>query len=78
MTEFFTLIGVTYHLNLEEMILQNIEPKILEMKNIMKMWSTRKLTVMGRVVVVKTLIIPKIKLINCFTKHTSYCFTINK
>ena len=37
----------------------NYEQKI-EMKNLIKIWSIRKLTVLGRIVVFKSLIIPKI------------------
>ena len=38
----------------------NYEQKIIEMKNLIKIWLIRKLTVLGRIVIFKSLIIPKI------------------
>ena len=59
-SEQFSLLGVNISLNMQQMIDENYEHKILEMKNTIKQWSTRKLTVFGRITVVKTLVILKI------------------
>ena len=56
----FNLLGVQFSVNLEEIIVNNFEQKILEMKKLTKHWLSRKLTVLGRITVVKTLIISKI------------------
>jgi hypothetical protein len=45
---------------LEHIIQLNYDTKIVEMQNLLKLWAIRKLTVLGRITVLKTLIIPKI------------------
>ena len=45
---------------MEHIVEQNYDSKILEMQNLMRLWSCRKLTVLGRITVLKTLIMPKL------------------
>lgn len=55
----FTLLGVHYSVNLKEMIKLNFELCNLKIKKILKSWSSRDLTPIGRISVVKTFIISK-------------------
>ena len=56
----FTLLGVKFSLNLEEIVEMNFKDKIREIKNLLISWSKRMLTPYGRIVVVKSLAIAKI------------------
>ena len=73
----FNLLGIVFSVNLENIVELNYETKLLDMKKTIKLWSIRKLTAMGRITVLKTIIIPKLtylfislpnpsnKLLNC-------------
>jgi hypothetical protein len=54
----FKLLGVNFDIDLAKLEKINFEDKILEMKQLIKQWSRRNLTVIGRITVVKTLILP--------------------
>ena len=56
----FSLLGINFTLNLNEIIESNFDSKIKQIKNLIKIWSFRKLTVLGRITILKTLIISKI------------------
>ena len=56
----FCLLGIKFNTNLKEMISENFDPKLEEINLLIKVWSKRKLTVFGRIVVLKTLIFSKI------------------
>ena len=47
------------------MIKINFEKKIIEIKSLLKQWSKRQLTPIGRITVIQTLILPK--LVHLFT-----------
>ena len=54
------LLGINFTLNLEDILIYNFDSKIKQIQNVIKLWSLRKLTVLGRVTIIKTLIIPKL------------------
>ena len=56
----FMLLGINFTLNLEDILIYNFDSKIKQIQNVIKLWSLRKLTVLGRVTIIKTLIIPKL------------------
>ena len=53
------LLGINLTLNLEDIIICNVDSIIKQIQNVIKLWSLRKLTVLGRVTIIKTLIILK-------------------
>ena len=56
----FDLLGIKFSVNLEEIEDLNYLPKLLEIRKIINQWKLRKLTPIGRITVIKTLIIPKL------------------
>ena len=56
----FMLLGINFTLNLEDILIYNFDSKIKQIQNVIKLWSLRKLTVLGSVTIIKTLIIPKL------------------
>jgi hypothetical protein len=56
----FTLLGINFSVNLEQIIELNYDSKIIEIQKLMKVWSIRILTVLGRITVLKSLILPKL------------------
>ena len=61
-------------------VMRNYERTILMMKTLIKQWSTTKLTVLGRIIVLKTLIVPKIihLIIYLPNPHENFIKYINK
>lgn len=55
----FDLLGIKFSVNLQEMPELNYKSKFLEIEQTIKQWKSRKLTPIGRIVVIKTLIVPK-------------------
>jgi len=56
----FKILGIEFSLNLQEMVEKNYKDKLKEIKKLMANWSTRYLTALGRNVVLKSLILPKL------------------
>ena len=56
----FMLLGINFTLNLEDILIYNFDSKIKQIQNVIKLWSLRKLTVLGSVTIIKTLIIRKL------------------
>ena len=54
------LLGIVFSVNLENIVELNYETKLLDIKKSIKLWSIRKLTALGRITVLKTIIIPKL------------------
>lgn len=54
----FKLLGINFDVDLNRIVKINYDEKLIQIKNIMKQWSRRNLTVIGRITVVKTLVIP--------------------
>ena len=60
-TDTFTSLGITYDMtDLENITNLNIEPKILEMNKQIRIWQTRNLTLIGKILIIKSLLISKI------------------
>lgn len=51
---------MTFTNNLQENIIKNIEPKLISFKNCLKQWDYRKLTLMGKITVIKSFALPKL------------------
>lgn len=56
----FTILGIKFSCNLEEMLDLNFKDKIKQIENELKLWSKRILTPFGRITILKTLIISKL------------------
>ena len=56
----FTVLGVRFSTNLEEMIELNFNCKVREIKNLLIQWAKRNLTPFGKITVIKTLAMSKI------------------
>lgn len=56
----FDLLGIKFSVTLDEMSSINNEPKLSDIKRILNQWKLRKLTPIGKISVIKTLILPKL------------------
>ena len=56
----FTLLGVKFDTDLNKMVLDNYNSKLTEMKSLIKTWSKRNISVLGKITVVKSIILPKL------------------
>ena len=54
------ILGIIITRNLEEMVKLNYDIKIANMKTIIKTWSFRNLTIMGKITIIKSLIISQL------------------
>ena len=60
-TDTFTVLGVQYNVNkMSDITTINIEKKINDIKNLIKLWQARKLSPYGKVTVIKSLFLSKI------------------
>ena len=76
----FKLLGTDFSLDLSYMPDLNFRKKIIDVSKILKSWQHRKLTLLGKVTIIKTLALPK--LINLLTSlpnlKQSLCNDLNK
>ena len=56
----FDFLGVIFDTNLEAMVTKNYDKCMTSMKKLISIWEKRNLTVLGRVVVIKSLVLPKL------------------
>ena len=49
-----------FYTDTKQNLLQNIKPKLQDFKNCLKQWQHRKLTLMGKITVIKTFALPKL------------------
>ena len=56
----FKVLGINFSINLDSMIDINFKTKVKEISSLLKSWQHRKLTLMGKITVIKTLASPKI------------------
>ena len=54
----FKLLGINFDVDLDKIVNINYNERILQIKKLIKIWSKRNLTVIGKITVVKTLILP--------------------
>lgn len=55
----FKLLGIDFSVNLDEMMDINFKPKMEKVKNQLAQWERRNLTVIGKITVIKTVVLPK-------------------
>ena len=53
-------LGITFHTNHELFIKENIDKKIEEFNNVLKQWQHRKISILGRITVIKSLALLKL------------------
>jgi exonuclease III len=53
-------LGITFSSNVENIVLKNLEPKLSDFTNCLKSWEHRKLSLMGKITVIKTFALPKL------------------
>ena len=56
----FSYLGIDFHSDLSKMVKMNYDKKLIEISALLKSWSKRYLTPIGRITVLKTLAIPKL------------------
>ena len=54
----FRLLGILFHVDLEKMLNLNYEPKLQCIRNSISYWKKRQLTPFGKIIVVKSLLVP--------------------
>ena len=54
----FKLLGIHFHVDLDKMNKINNDEKIIKIKNIIKLWKRRYLTPLGKITVIKSLLLP--------------------
>ena len=54
----FKLLGINFDVDLEKIVKINYSERIVQIKNTLNQWSKRNLTVIGRITVIKTLVLP--------------------
>jgi hypothetical protein len=59
-TQGATCLGVYTSNNLEEMTRNNVEEKLQKIQGLLKLWALRKLTLIGKVRIINTLIVPQL------------------
>lgn len=60
----FDLLGIKFSVNLKKMPELIYKSKFLEIEQTIKQWKSRKFTPIGRIVVIKTLILPQMNHLN--------------
>ena len=55
----FEMLGIEFCVNLAEMVTLNFDKQISKIRSLLQQWSRRLLTPIGRITVLKTIIIPK-------------------
>ena len=56
----FKLLGITFSVDLDQMIVLNYKPRLKEIENTINRWSKQTLTPFGKITIIKTLIISKL------------------
>ena len=54
----FKLLGITFNIDLDEIVKINYEEKIIKIKNLIKRWQCRYITPLGKITVIKSLLLP--------------------
>jgi hypothetical protein len=70
----FNYLGIDFDVDLSKMIKINFEKKIIEIKSLLKQWSKRQLTPIGRITVIKTCLLPYQTLVIRFLNNLMTCF----
>ena len=56
----FKLLGINFHIELDQMQQLNFNEKIQKIRSLIKLWNRRYLTPLGKITVIKTLLLPKL------------------
>ena len=56
----FKSLGIVFSLRVEEMVSINYEEKLKQIQQCVKVWSMRNISIQGRILLVKTLALPKL------------------
>ena len=56
----FKLLGITFHIDLKNMIELNYNPKVIAIEKVLHSFSKRRLSLIGKITVIKTLAVPKL------------------
>ena len=56
----FKTLGIWFSKNMNEMVKLNFEERLQDMKKILFIWNARNLSLKGRIIVIKSLVLPKI------------------
>ena len=56
--EHFKLLGIKFDVNLDKIVNSNYAEKITKIQNLLKLWKRRYLTPVGKITVIKTLLLP--------------------
>jgi exonuclease III len=54
----FTILGITYNTDMSTIVEINLRPKMFKMQNILKLWKMRYLSPIGKITVIKSLVLP--------------------
>ena len=54
----FKLLGINFHIELDQMKKINFKEKIQKIRSLIKLWNRRYLTPLGKITVIKTLLLP--------------------
>ena len=54
----FKLLGINFHIELDQMEKINFKEKIQKIRSLIKLWNRRYLTPLGKITVIKTLLLP--------------------
>ena len=76
----FKLLGILFNTDLDKMIKNNYIPKVTQMEKILKQWNKQSLSPIGKITVIKTLVIPIFNLLFTFLPNPDVKIyeTINK
>ena len=76
----FTLLGINFDVDLLNMPSINYDPKLVKIKSILKQWEKRHLTPIGKITVIKTLVLPLLNHILMSIPNPSvfYCKELEK
>ena len=76
----FTLLGIIFDVDLHKMPKLNYDPKLVKIKSILRQWGKRHLTPIGKITVIKTLVLPLLNhiLMSIPNPSTLYCKELEK
>ncbi|XP_062599221.1 uncharacterized protein LOC134260692 [Saccostrea cucullata] len=76
----FTLLGIHFDVELDKLLYLNYDPKLVQIKSILRQWEKRYLTPIGKITVIKTLVLPLLNhiLMSIPNPTESYCKELDK
>ena len=76
----FTLLGINFDVDLHNIPKLNYDPKLVKIKSILNQWGKRHITPIGKITVLKTLVLPLLNhiLMSIPNPSTAYCKELEK